>query len=234
MIILPEISENSKSILIHTRPTRSVSILSEIRRQKGSLDNVYVLYIASEHLLETVNYNRGISNFDPNDPSRPGGPTRSQPIRFANFLEMCDDFEIEESNRIVFRTLDDFQFENGDNFIIDNYRMDLYLDFIKLGIEKGYPLHTVGSIIDSFDAKTDSIVDDFRRTFNYDEAYEQNDMLHRPFKDLQRAEVFELGMQNAPELFNKWDYKEREHYKLVRGEDSVKEDWATRPEPYKP
>jgi len=234
MIILPEISENSKSMLIHTRPTRSVSILSEIKRQKGSLDNLYVLYIASEHLLETVNYNRGISKFEPNDPDRPGGPTRSQPTRYANYLEMCDDFEIEESYRIEFKTLSDFQFGNGDNFIVDSYRMDVYTDLIKLGIERGYPLHTVGSIIDSFDATTNSIVDDFRRTFNYDEAYEENDMFYRPFKDLTRQEVFALGMQNAPELFNKWDYKEREHYKMVRGEDSVKEDWATRPEPYNP
>jgi hypothetical protein len=239
MIILPDISENNKCIFIHSRPIFSVSVLSEIQKQKRTLDDIFIMYIPLEHLIEKFYYENGISNVEPNDPHRPGGPVASQTMRFENFMEICDDFKIEQKNIMIFKEMSDFDFKNGDNFIKDIFRMDLYVDFIRLVLEKDeYDISEVAFVMDSF--HSDSYEHE-KKSYNisvrgYESFYDSynNEKVYRPFKNLSRKEMLEVGILNNPILFNKWDYKEREDFKKLFGENEVKDDWSTRPEPYKP
>jgi hypothetical protein len=193
MIILPEVSENSKTILVWQKPTNTLPLIWEMKRQYGSLDNVIIMYFPFIDLIEqfgaTIDHSEELV------------------LDYQFFNSVCAHLQISDSQKLIFKNLSDFDFENGDNLILNYSRLDFYVDFIRLGIEQGYDLTQVGSVIDPVDLNCLEVnyryavgdVHDY--TTN---VFNKHDRLFRPFAHLTRKQVWDLVEDDDLEYFNLW------------------------------
>lgn len=193
MIILPEISENSKTVLVHTKPSISLPLSIEIKNRYGSLNNVIMFYFPFIDLVE--HYRMKIDH------------SKELKLDYRFFVEMCNDLEVPEDQRVALRTLEDFNFANGDNLISDYHRMDTYLDVIKLLMEKGFDLTSIGSILDptcsSMNTESQAPKSSSMHPF-LEDVYNSHDLMYRPFKDMSVEQIWDTVPDEHFEMLNKW------------------------------
>lgn len=193
MIILPEVSENSKTILVYNKPTTFLPLIWEMKRQYGSLDNVIIMYFPFVELIEQ--YGAGVSHND------------ELVTDYQFFTSICGHLQIPDSQKLIFKRISDFDFENGDNLILNYSRLDFYVDFVRLGIEQGYDLTQVGSVIDPVDLNG---LTPYRGLYvsdlhNYTtNVFHKHDRLFRPLAHLTRKQVWDLVEDDDLDYFNSW------------------------------
>jgi hypothetical protein len=193
MIILPEISENSKTVLVHTKPSISLPLSIEIKNRYGSLNNVIMFYFPFIDLVE--HYRMKIDH------------SKELKLDYRFFVEMCNDLEVPEDQRVALRTLEDFNFANGDNLISDYHRMDVYIDLIKLLMEKGLDLTSVGSILDPvcITSKIEGQAPKSSSMHPYlEDIYDAHDLIYRPFIDMTVEQIWDNVPDEEFEMLNKW------------------------------
>ena len=130
-MVLPTVTEKKKTLLFFSGGVDSTMIALRMKKKYKTLDNVVAVFFPINALYQI--YKRGEKNYD---------DTRLQ-NQYSIFNDMCE--EVGLKNRIVFLTIEDFTYQNGDNFIIDRRRQNV-ASLLNLFWERGVDLTDKHSI----------------------------------------------------------------------------------------